>query len=125
MEILEAFDLTESLRDAAELAGCSHHTVARYVTAREEGALSDQPAARPQLIDEFRPKLEEWIERAAGKLRADVIKRRYDRLSALADELCAQRAEDRLGSTVDVLIDSAGVLVAHLTTLRLARRRSG
>jgi molybdenum-dependent DNA-binding transcriptional regulator ModE len=29
MEILEAFDLTGSLCDAAELAGCSHHTVAR------------------------------------------------------------------------------------------------
>ncbi len=25
MEILEAFDLTGSLRDAGELAGCSHH----------------------------------------------------------------------------------------------------
>lgn len=41
-----------------------------------------------------------------GKLREDTIKRRYDRVSALADELCAQRAEDRLGSTVDVLIDT-------------------
>ena len=29
MEILEAYDLTGSLRDAAELAGCSHHTVAQ------------------------------------------------------------------------------------------------
>ena len=29
--MLEAFDLTGSLRDAAELAGCSHHTVGRYV----------------------------------------------------------------------------------------------
>jgi hypothetical protein len=28
MEILEAFDLTGSFRDAGELAGCSHHTVA-------------------------------------------------------------------------------------------------
>ena len=28
MNILEAYDLTGSLRDAAELAGCSHHTVA-------------------------------------------------------------------------------------------------
>ena len=37
MEILEAYDLTGSLRDAAELAGCSHHTVARYVAARERG----------------------------------------------------------------------------------------
>ncbi len=41
-----------------------------------------------------------------GKVRTDVIKRRYDQLSALADELCAQRAEDRLGSTVDVLVDT-------------------
>ena len=31
VEILEAFDLTGSLRDAARLAGCSPMTVARYV----------------------------------------------------------------------------------------------
>jgi len=37
MNILEAYDLTGSLRDAAELAGCSHHTVARYVRARDAG----------------------------------------------------------------------------------------
>jgi molybdenum-dependent DNA-binding transcriptional regulator ModE len=30
MEILEAYDLTGSLRDAAELVGCSHHTVAQW-----------------------------------------------------------------------------------------------
>ncbi len=41
-----------------------------------------------------------------GKVSAETIKRRYDRLSALADELCAQRAEERLGSTVEVLVDS-------------------
>ncbi len=29
MEILEAYDLTGSARAAAELAGCSHHTVTR------------------------------------------------------------------------------------------------
>ena len=38
MEILDAYDLTGSLRDAAELAGCSHHTVKRYVEAREKKA---------------------------------------------------------------------------------------
>ena len=72
MNMLEAFDLTGSLRDAGELAGVSHHTVARYVQAREAGVLSDRPAAREQLIDEFLPKLEELIERPNGKLRADV-----------------------------------------------------
>jgi hypothetical protein len=49
MEILEAYDLTGSFRDAAELAGCSPHTVARYVAEREAGGLSDHPAARPRL----------------------------------------------------------------------------
>jgi ribosomal protein S12 methylthiotransferase len=43
-----------------------------------------------------------------GKINDDEIKRRYDELSALAEELCAQRAEDRVGSTVDVLVDSVG-----------------
>ena len=80
MEILEAFDLTQSHRAAGELAGCSHHTVARYVTAREQGGLTDRPAARPQLIDEYLPKLEEWLERSNGKLRADAA---HDKLLAL------------------------------------------
>ncbi|MHB2024977.1 MAG: hypothetical protein ACYCO3_16935 [Mycobacteriales bacterium] len=40
MNILESYDLTGSYRDASELAGCSHHTVARYVQAREEGRLT-------------------------------------------------------------------------------------
>jgi hypothetical protein len=80
MEILEAFDLTESHRAAGELVGCSHHTISGYVTAREQGGLSDRPAARPQLIDEFLPKLEEWIQRSNGKLRADVA---HDKLLAL------------------------------------------
>ena len=42
----------------------------------------------------------------SGKVREDTIKRRYGRISALADELCAQRAEDRLGSTIEVLVDT-------------------
>jgi len=41
--MLEAFDLTGSLRDAGELAGCSHHTVSRrgigWPTPREAAQL--------------------------------------------------------------------------------------
>ncbi len=80
MNMLEAFDLTKSCRDAGELAGVSHHTVARYVAARESG-LAARGVARPQLIDEFLPKVEEWIERSNGKLRADVA---HDKLLALS-----------------------------------------
>jgi hypothetical protein len=36
MNILEAYDLTASFRDAGELAGCSHHTVARYAGQRRK-----------------------------------------------------------------------------------------
>ena len=79
MNMLEAFDLTGSLRDAGELAGVSHHTVARYVAARESG-LAARGVARPQLVDAFLPKVEEWIERSNGKLRADVA---HDKLVAL------------------------------------------
>ncbi|GGN53303.1 ribosomal protein S12 methylthiotransferase RimO [Actinoplanes lobatus] len=46
---------------------------------------------------------------AAGldrKVSDATIKRRYDRVVALAEELCAQRAEDRIGDTVEVLIDT-------------------
>ncbi len=80
MNMLEAFDLTGSLRDAGELAGVSHHTVAGYVAARDAGVLSARPAPRRQLIDEYLDKLEEWIDRSQGKIRADVA---HDKLVAL------------------------------------------
>ncbi len=79
MNMLEAFDLTGSLRDAGELSGVSHHTVARYVTVRDSG-LAAGGVTRPMLIDEFLPKVEEWVERSNGKVRADVA---YDKLLAL------------------------------------------
>jgi transposase len=80
MEILDAYDLTGSFRDAAELAGCSHHTVKHYVDKRASAAELERVAPRAQLIDEFLPKLEEWVERSHGKVRADVA---HDRLLAL------------------------------------------
>ena len=83
MEVLEAFDLTGSYRDAAELAGCSHHTVARYVAAREAGGQLDKAAARPQLIDEFLPKVAEWVLHSRGKIRAD---KAHEKLLALGYE---------------------------------------
>jgi hypothetical protein len=63
MEILAAYDLTGSLRDAGELAGCSHHTVGRYVAARGEGRVPGAAAARRAgVIDPFLVKLEELVE---------------------------------------------------------------
>jgi transposase len=92
MRILDAYDLTGSFRDAGELAGCSHHTVAAYVARREAGGLSDRPAARPQLIDEFLPKVEEWVERSGGKIRADVAHEKLLALGYAGSERTTRRA---------------------------------
>lgn len=82
MEILEAFDLTHSFRDAGELAGCSHHTVAAWVTRRDAGRLpvAGEVERRQRKIDPYMGKVEEWVERSRGKVRADVV---FDRLRAL------------------------------------------
>jgi len=80
VEILEAFDLTGSYRAAAELAGCSHHTVARYVRLRAVGRTLTERAARDRLIDGYLAKVEEWVERSRRKVRADVV---HDKLLAL------------------------------------------
>jgi transposase len=92
MEMLEAFDLTGSLRDAGELACCSHHTVGRYVAARDAGGVCDRAVSRPKLIDEFLPKLEEWMERSAGKIRADKVHERLVVLGYSGSERTTRRA---------------------------------
>ena len=75
MNILDAYDLTGSLRDAAELAGCSHHTVARYVRAREQAAGALDAAGGPAAADRPVPGQGRGVGRARrkGKVRADVV----------------------------------------------------
>ena len=80
MEILAAYDLTGSLRATAELTGCSHHTVARHVAARDAGKPIAEPAYRGRVTDAVLPKIEEWVEASQGKIRAD---KAHDKLVAL------------------------------------------
>jgi ribosomal protein S12 methylthiotransferase len=47
-------------------------------------------------------------ERLPDKLPDAVIRRRVERLTTLAEELTAQRAADRIGTTVDVLVEEIG-----------------
>ena len=84
MNMLEAFDLTGSFRDAGELAGCSHHTVAAYVAKRDAGELAGAgPRRRERIIDPWMGKIEEWVERSCGRIRAD---RCHAKLRALGFE---------------------------------------
>jgi MiaB/RimO family radical SAM methylthiotransferase len=43
-----------------------------------------------------------------GKVTRATVRRRYARLSALVEQLCDQRAEDRVGTEVEVLVEVAG-----------------
>ncbi|HEX6499512.1 MAG TPA: 30S ribosomal protein S12 methylthiotransferase RimO [Micromonosporaceae bacterium] len=65
-------------------------------------------AARLDAIGVFEYSDEEGTEAAtlAGKVGASTVKRRYERISALVEELCSQRAEERIGSTIEVLVES-------------------
>jgi transposase len=81
MEILEAYDLTGSYRAAAELAGCDHHTVRRYVRLRAAGTPSPgRQGPRPRAIDEYLSKIEEMVENSRGRVRADKV---HERLRGL------------------------------------------
>jgi len=65
-------------------------------------------AARLDAVGVFGYSDEDGTEaaRMSGKVRRDTIARRVSRLSDLVEELVAQRAEERVGSTVEVLVES-------------------
>ena len=76
MEILEAFDLTGSLRGAAALVGCDHKTVKHWMEVRERsGERLSGRAARPALVmvEPFAGKVEELVGRSHAKVRADRV----------------------------------------------------
>jgi Mu transposase, C-terminal domain len=91
MEILEAFDLTGSYRAAAELVGCDHHTVRRYVEQRGAGLAPERMHAA-QLIDPFLDKVEEWVERSRGRVGADVVHGKLTAMGYGGSERTTRRA---------------------------------
>lgn len=80
MQVLEAYDLTGSLRSAAQLCGVDHHTVRRYVAARDAGLDPAVTVPRARVSDPFADKITEWIDRSQGRIRADRV---HDKLQPL------------------------------------------
>lgn len=82
VEVLEAWDLTGSFRSAAQLCGVDHHTVRRYVAARDAGLdpTAMPSAPRERVTDPFVDKIWEWIGRSQGRIRADRV---HAKLAAL------------------------------------------
>ncbi|NJC68271.1 30S ribosomal protein S12 methylthiotransferase RimO [Planosporangium thailandense] len=65
-------------------------------------------SARLDAVGVFAYSDEDGTEAASlpGKVRADTVQRRYQRITDLVEQLCAQRADDRVGSVVEVLVDA-------------------
>jgi ribosomal protein S12 methylthiotransferase len=104
-------DLLDSARQLAPEAGARSNFIVGFpgeTRADLDELVRFLTAARLDAIGVFDYSDEDGTEAAgmSGKVRPDIVKRRYDRISALTDELCAQRAEDRMGSTIEVLVDS-------------------
>jgi transposase len=92
MNILEAFDLTGSAYSAARLAGCDPKTVRHWVAARDRGLPVGGPGRRQRLIDPFLDKVEEWVDRSKGHVRADVVHERLVAVGFDGDERTTRRA---------------------------------
>jgi transposase len=95
MEILEAYDHTGSYRAAAELVGCDHHTVRRYVQLRANGNPVPGQVVRPRAIDEHLEKIEEMVENSRGRIRADKVHERLRALGFTGGERTTRRAVAR------------------------------
>jgi ribosomal protein S12 methylthiotransferase RimO len=104
-------DLLAGVRALAPDAGARSNVIVGFPgETRADAAELERflTAARLDAIGVFGYSDEDGTEAATmpGKLSAATIKRRYERMAALADTLCAQRAEDRVGTEIEVLVDT-------------------
>jgi len=72
--------------------------VAEWVAKRDSGGLPGpgEPTERPKLIDPFMAKIEEWVERSDGKVRADVAFERLQALGYAGSDRTVRRAVARV-----------------------------
>jgi ribosomal protein S12 methylthiotransferase len=107
----EAFlDLLARARDLTPDLGARSNVIVGFPGESEEDLAELErflDAARLDAIGVFGYSDEDGTEAVTfdGKLAADAVAERVERVSALADELVNQRAEDRVGSRVEVLVE--------------------
>jgi tRNA A37 methylthiotransferase MiaB len=104
-------ELVASVRAAAPEAGIRSNVIVGFPGESEDDLAELErflTHARLDAIGVFGYSDEDGTEAAAldGKHDETVVRDRVERVSRLADELVAQRAEDRLGEELEVLIES-------------------
>jgi tRNA A37 methylthiotransferase MiaB len=104
-------DLLGQIRAAAPTAGVRSNVIVGFPGETEADVVELErflTAARLDAIGVFGYSDEDGTEAESlpDKVDEDEVARRVMRLTALAEELTAQRAEERIGETLDVLIES-------------------
>jgi ribosomal protein S12 methylthiotransferase RimO len=106
-------DILRRARAHAPDAGARSNVIVGFPGETEEDVTALErflTEAHLDLIGVFGYSDEEGTDAAGfdGKLPDDVIAERVSRVSGLAEELMSQRAEDRLGTRVEVLVEQVG-----------------
>jgi MiaB/RimO family radical SAM methylthiotransferase len=104
--------LVEQIRDAAPDAGIRSNVIVGFPGETEEDLAELERflvGARLDAVGVFGYSDEDGTEALglAGKHDEDVIAERVERITELVEELSAQRAEDRIGSQLLVMVDRA------------------
>jgi ribosomal protein S12 methylthiotransferase len=112
--------LIEQIRDAAPDAGIRSNVIVGFPGETEEDLAELERfliGGRLDAVGVFGYSDEDGTEALGlpGKISADVIAERVERITELVEELTAQRAEDRIGSHLAVLVDrfEDGTAVGH------------
>ena len=104
--------LLEDIRALSPTAGCRSNVIVGFPGETEDDVAELEAflgAARLDAVGVFGYSDEEGTEAAdlPDKLPAEVVERRVQRITDLVEELTAQRAEERIGTTIDVLVETA------------------
>ncbi len=107
----EFLDLVDRIRGLDPAAGIRSNVIVGFPGETEEefaDLLAFLEQARLDAVGVFGYSDEDGTEAATlpDKIDEDVVRARVEQVTALVDEVMAQRAEDRIGETVHVLIES-------------------
>ena len=112
--------LVDQIRDAAPDAGIRSNVIVGFPGETEEDLAELERfllTARLDAVGVFGYSDEDGTEalRLDGKHGPDVIDERVERITELVEELTAQRAEDRVGSALMVMVDRVedGLVIGH------------
>ena len=103
-------ELVSTIRAAAPTAGIRSNVIVGFPGETEDDVAELERflvGARLDVVGVFGYSNEDGTEAATldGQLDDDVVRDRVDRVSRLVDELVAQRAEERVGETVQLLVE--------------------